>query len=92
VTIWQAPNQHRGVRGSVSLTRAILRSIVLLGAVAVSGHGFAIPFTMLLILATMYCTIAALTRRELPSRSGITYWHEATIFLLLAGIMTVVAS
>jgi hypothetical protein len=68
------------------LARFFLRLIILTLFAALSKQGFGKTLQSMLILATIYCAVAAAIRREQPFAPDLTHFDEAAAYAIIADL------
>ena len=80
------PSIPREVASMQVLGRFVLRIIILVLFATMGQQGFAHTLQALLMMAVLYCCIAAAFRRETPLASTLTHFDEAAAYGVIAGI------
>lgn len=75
-----------------ALTRFSLRLMVLMVFAALSKQGFGNAFPTMLLLAAVYCILAAVIRRERPFGPDLTHFDEAAAYAIAANLVSLVAN
>lgn len=74
-----------------ALTRFFLRLAVFSVFAAFGPHGFGRTLESLLMLAIIYCVVAAAFRREEPFSPVLTHYDEAAAYGVVAGFAALVS-
>ena len=69
-----------------ALTRFFLRLLIFSIFAALGHQGFGKAFASMLILAIVYCIVAAAIRREQPFGPDMTHFDEAAAYAVIAGL------
>jgi hypothetical protein len=67
----------RQLNASQVLLRFALRFVLLAAFATLSTQGFAVTFTILLVLSAIFCAVTAAMRREPMLSPALTHWDEA---------------
>ena len=78
----QAPNIPGDLGTSYVLTRIVLRLVLLAFFAGLSSQGFIQALANLLLLASIFCAVVGVMRREPISWSVLTHWDEVAIYLV----------
>jgi hypothetical protein len=66
--------------------------MVLMVFAALSKQGFGNAFPTMLLLAAVYCILAAVIRRERPFGPDLTHFDEAAAYAIAANLVSLVAN